>query len=128
MIYIGVILGLLLLLLPVVVVRPWLFPPLPHTIASQEDAERLVEYYIHTTNRRLRRSAWMLTFVVPRLDLEERRVVVRIGINYGGQGYPNYLGQFQQAWGNARLMLRAKEKIAAAFAKRGLRANIDTFT
>ncbi|MGH8056035.1 MAG: hypothetical protein ACREOH_02185 [Candidatus Entotheonellia bacterium] len=127
MLYIGIILGLLLLL-AAVVARRWLFPPIPRTIASHEDAERLVHYYIQTTNRQLRRSAWMLTFVVPRLDLEDRRVVVRIGINYGGQGYPNYLGQFQQAWANARLMLRAKEKIAAAFAKRGLQANIDTFT
>ena len=127
MVYAGIIFALLLLA-AAMLIRRRRFPPIPRTIASHEDAERLVEHYVHTTNRRLRRTAWMLTFVVPQLDLEHRRVVVRIGIQYGRRGYPNYIGQFQQAWANARLMLRAKEDIAAAFAKRGLQANIDTFT
>lgn len=127
MLYAGIIVGLVLVAAVVLVLRRR-FPPPPRSIVSQEDAERVVEHYIQATNRRLRRSAWMLTFVVPRVDLEHRLIVVRIGIKYGRSGYPNYIGQFQQAWANAQLMLGAKEKIAAALSKRGFQANIDTFT
>jgi hypothetical protein len=102
--------------------------PLPRVIASLADAERLVDYHISTANRRLRREAWMLTFVVSALDLEEHTVSVRIGINYGRRGYPNYVGRFQQMWANARVMLHAKEKITEAFAKRSFRAEVETFT
>jgi hypothetical protein len=118
----------LVLLLLGAVLRYAIFPPVPRAITSLADAERLVNYHIDAANRRLRREAWMLTFVVSQLDLDKRTVVVRIGINYGRRGYPNYLGRFQQMWENARLMLQAKEKITEAFAKRGFEAEVDTFT
>jgi hypothetical protein len=104
------------------------FSPLPRTITSLADAECLVDYYISAANRRLRREAWMLTFVVSTLDLEKHTVSVRIGINYGRRGYPNYVGRFQQMWANARVMLHAKERITEAFAKRAFRAEVETFT
>jgi len=125
MLYVGIVIGLLLL---GIILRYAVFPPIPRTITSLADAERLVNYHIDAANRRLRRDAWMLTFVVSHLDLEKRTVTVRIGINYGRRGYPDYLGRFQQIWANARVMLQAKEKIAAAFAKRAFQAEVNTFT
>jgi hypothetical protein len=125
MVYACVAIGLIIL---GIILRYSLLPPIPRTIASLTDAERLVSYHIDAANRRLRHDAWMLTFVVSRLDLDKRMVSVRIGINYGRRGYPNYIGRFQQMWGNARIMLQAKEKISQAFAKRGLQAEIETFT
>ena len=110
------------------VFRYTVFSPIPRTITSLADAERLVEYYVGAANRRLRREAWMLTFVVSQLDLEKHTVSVRIGINYGRRGYPNYVGRFQQMWANARVMLQAKEKITAAFAKRAFQVEVETFT
>jgi hypothetical protein len=125
MMYAGIVIGLLL-----VGVLLWyiLWPPLPRRITSLADAEGVVNYYIEAANRRLRRHAWMLTFVVSHLDLEKRTVMVRIGINYGRRGHPNYLGRFQQIWDNARVMLQAKEKIIQAFAKRAFQAEVETFT
>jgi hypothetical protein len=38
------------------------------------------------------------------------------------------VGGFQQAWANARIMLQAKEKIAATFARRAFQVDIETFT
>jgi hypothetical protein len=111
-----------------IVLRYAVFSPIPRTITSLADAERLVDYHIGAANRRLRREAWVLTFVVAHLDLEKRTVSVRIGINYGRRGYPNYVGRFQQMWANAHVMLRAKERITAAFAKRAFRAEVETFT
>ena len=125
LLYAGIIIGLLVLW---GVLRYVLFPPIPRRIRSLADAERLVNYHIDTANRRLRRDAWMLTFVVSHLDLEKRTVTVRIGINYGRRGYPNYIGRFQHMWANARIMLQAKEKITVAFAKRALQAQVETFT
>jgi hypothetical protein len=125
MVYVGVPIGLMVLGL---ILRYTVFSPIPRTIASLADAERLVDYYVDAANRRLRREAWMLTFVVSQLDLNQRTVMVRIGINYGRRGYPNYLGRFQQLWANAQVMLQAKEKISEAFARRGLRAEVETFT
>ncbi len=122
---VGVVLGLALVLIGL---RYTLISPIPRIITSLSDAERVVNYHIDAANRRLRRDAWMLTFVVSHLDLEKRTVTVRIGINYRRRGYPDYIGQFQQAWANARVMLQAKEKIAAAFAKRAFQADIQTFT
>jgi hypothetical protein len=121
----GIVIGLLLL---GAVLRYAIFPPVPRTISSLADAERLVNYHIDAANRRLRRDAWRLTFVVSHLDLDKRTATVRIGINYGRRGYPNYLGRFQQMWENARVMLQAKEKITEAFAKRDFEAEVDTFT
>jgi hypothetical protein len=123
--YVAVAIGLLVL---GIVLRYTVFSPVPRTITSLTDAERLVDYYIGAANRRLRREAWMLTFVVARLDLETRTVSVRIGINYGRRGYPNYIGRFQQMWANARVMLEAKEKITTAFAKRAFQVEVETFT
>jgi hypothetical protein len=125
MMYAGIVIGLLL-----VGVLLWyiLWPPLPRRITSLADAEGVVNYYIEAANRRLRRHAWMLTFVVSHLDLEKRTVMVRIGINYGRRGHPNYIGRFQQIWDNARVMLQAKEKIIQAFAKRAFQAEVETFT
>jgi hypothetical protein len=123
--YVAVAIGLLVL---GIVLRYTVFSPVPRTITSLTDAERLVDYYIGAANRRLRREAWMLTFVVARLDLEARTVSVRIGINYGRRGYPNYIGRFQQMWANARVMLEAKEKITTAFAKRAFQVEVETFT
>src|SRR5919106_1154571 len=120
MLYAAIVIGILLLGL---ILRYALFPPMPRTITSLADAERLVNYHIDVANRRLRREAWTLTFVVSQLDLETRTVTVRIGINYGRRGYPNYLGRFQQIWANAQVMLQAKEKINEAFAKRGIHAD-----
>jgi len=111
-----------------VVLRYRMFPPLPRKIASLDDAERVVHYHVDAANRRLRRDAWMLTFVVSHLDVERRLVSVRLGIHYRQRGYPDYVRGFQQAWANARIMLRAKENIAAAFAKRAFQAEIETFT
>ncbi len=125
MLYVGVAIGLIVL---GVILRYTLFSPIPRTITSLADAERLVNYHIGAANRRLRRDAWMLTFVVSHLDLDKRTVTVRIGINYGRRGYPNYVGRFQQMWANARVMLQAKEKITEAFAKRAFQAEVDTFT
>jgi hypothetical protein len=122
---VGVAIGLIVL---GVILRYTLFSPMPRTIASLTDAERLVNYHIGAANRRLRRDAWMLSFVVSHLDLDKRTVTVRIGINYGRRGYPNYVGRFQQMWANARVMLQAKEKITEAFAKRAFQADVDTFT
>jgi hypothetical protein len=123
--YVAVAIGLIVLGF---VFRYTVFSPIPRTITSLADAERLVEYHIGAANRRLRREAWMLTFVVSQLDLEKHTVSVRIGINYGRRGYPNYVGRFQQMWANARVMLQAKEKITMAFAKRGFQAEVETFT
>jgi hypothetical protein len=123
--YVAVAIGLIVL---GVILRYTVLSPIPRTITSLADAERLVDYHIGTANRRLRREAWMLTFVVSQLDLDKRTVSVRIGINYGRRGYPNYVGRFQQMWANARIMLQAKEKITAAFAKRAIQAEIETFT
>jgi hypothetical protein len=125
MVYVGVAIGLIGL---GVILRYTVFSPIPRSIASRSDAERLVNYHIDVANRRLRHDAWMLTFVVSQLDLNQRTVSVRIGINYGRRGSPNYLGRFQQIWANARVMLQTKEKIGAAFAKRGLQAQVETFT
>jgi hypothetical protein len=125
MLYAGIAVSLLLLL---VILRYVLFPPVPRRITSLTDAERLVNYHIEAANRRLRREAWMLTFVVSHVDLEKRTVTVRIGINYGRRGYPNYIGRFQQMWANARVMLQTKEKITKAFARRAFQAEVDTFT
>jgi hypothetical protein len=125
MLYAGIAVGLLLLL---VILRYTLFPPVPRRITSLTDAERLVNYHIEAANRRLRREAWMLTFVVSHVDLEKRTVTVRIGINYGRRGYPNYIGRFQQMWANARVMLQTKERITKAFARRAFQAEVDTFT
>jgi hypothetical protein len=126
MLYVGIVIGLFIIVGGIL--RYTLFSPEPRTITSLADAERLVNYHIDAANRRLRREAWMLTFVVSHLDLDKRTVTVRIGINYGRRGYPNYLGRFQQMWANARIMLQAKEKISAAFAKQGLQADVETFT
>jgi hypothetical protein len=123
--YVAVAIGLIVLGF---VFRYMVFSPIPRTITSLADAERLVEYHIGAANRRLRREAWMLTFVVSQLDLEKHTVSVRIGINYGRRGYPNYVGRFQQMWANARVMLQAKEKITEAFAKRAFQAEVETFT
>jgi hypothetical protein len=128
MLYVGLAIGLLIVLVLGGILRYTLFSPVPRTISSLADAERLVNYHIDVANRRLRREAWTLTFVVSQLDLETRTVTVRIGINYGRRGYPNYLGRFQQIWANARVMLQAKEKITAAFAKRAFQAEVNTFT
>ena len=125
MLYAGIAVSLLLLL---VILRYTLFPPVPRRITSLTDAERLVNYHIEAANRRLRREAWMLTFVVSHVDLEKRTVTVRIGINYGRRGYPNYTGRFQQMWANARVMLQTKERITKAFARRAFQAEVDTFT
>jgi hypothetical protein len=125
MLYAGIAVGLLLLL---VILRYVLFPPVPRRITSLTDAERLVNYHIEAANRRLRHEAWMLTFVVSHVDLEKRTVTVRIGINYGRRGYPNYIGRFQQMWANARVMLQTKERITKAFARRAFQAEVDTFT
>ena len=125
MLYAGIGIGLLIL---GVCLRYLLWPPVPRQIISLTDAERLVNYYIDTANRRLRRHAWRLTFVVSNLDVEKRTVNIRLGINYGRRGYPNYLGRFQQIWENARVMRQAKEKIVAAFAKRAFTAEVETFT
>jgi hypothetical protein len=124
MLYAGIALSLLLLL---VILRYVLFPPVPRRITSLTDAERLVNYHIEAANRRLRREAWMLTFVVSHVDLEKRTVTVRIGINYGRRGYPNYIGRFQQMWANARVMLQTKERITKAFARRAFQAEVETF-
>jgi hypothetical protein len=123
--YVAVVIGLIGV---AIILRYTVFSSLPRTITSLADAERLVDHHIGTANRRLRREAWMLTFVVSDLNLDKRTVSVRIGINYGRRGYPNYVGRFQQMWANARVMLQAKEKIAAAFAKRAFQAEIETFT
>jgi hypothetical protein len=123
--YVAVAIGLIVL---GIVLRYAVFSSVPRTIASLTDAERLVDHHIGAANRRLRREAWMLTFVVSQLDLDKRTVSVRIGINYGRRGYPNYVGRFQQMWANARVMLHTKEKITAAFAKRAFQAEIETFT
>ena len=125
MLYVGIILGLILL---GGLLRYTVFSPVPRTITSWRDAEQLVDYQIRAANRRLRRDAWMLTFVVSQLDLEKRTVSVRIGINYGRRSYPDYLGRFQQMWANAQVMLRAKEKITEAFARRAFRATVETCT
>jgi hypothetical protein len=124
MVYVGVAIGLFVL---GVILRYTVLSPVPRSIASLTDAERLVNYHIDAANRRLRHDAWMLTFVVSQLDLNQRTVRVRIGINYGRRGSPNYLGRFQQIWANARVMLQTKEKISKAFAKRGLQAQVETF-
>ena len=124
MLYVSITVSLMII---AIVLRFKVFSRVPRAIASLSDAERLVEYHIAAANRRLRRDAWMLTFVVSQLDPEKRIATVRIGINYRRRGYPDYMGRFQQAWANARLMLQAKEKIAAAFARRGFQANIETF-
>jgi hypothetical protein len=121
-----IVLGVILVL--GVMLRYTVFSPIPRTITSLTDAERLVDYHICVANRRLRREAWMLTFIVSHLDLDKRTVSVRLGINYGRRGYPNYVGRFQQMWANARVMLQAKEKIAEAFAKRDFQAEVETFT
>jgi hypothetical protein len=123
--YVAVAIGLIVL---GVILRYTVFSPIPRTITSLADAERVVDYHIGAANRRLRREAWMLTFVVSHLDLDKRTVSVRIGINYGRRGYPNYVGRFQQMWANARVMLQAKEKITQAFAKRAFQAEVETFT
>jgi hypothetical protein len=123
--YVAVVIGLMVL---GIVLRFAAFSSTPRAITSLADAERLVDYHISAANRRLRREAWMLTFVVSHLDLEKRTVSVRIGINYGQRGYPDYIGRFQQMWANARIMLQAKEKITAAFAKRAFQAEVETFT
>jgi hypothetical protein len=125
MLYAGIAVSILLLL---GVLRYIVFPPVPRRITSLADAECLVNYHIGAANRRLRREAWMLTFVVSHLDLDKRTVRVRVGINYGRRGYPNYIGGFQQMWANARVMLQAKEKITEAFTKRGFQAEVETFT
>jgi hypothetical protein len=125
MLYAGIAVSLLLLL---VILRYILFPPVPRRITSLTDAERLVNYHIEAANRRLRHEAWMLTFVVSHVDLEKRTVTVRIGINYGRRGYPNYVGRFQQMWANARVMLQTKERITKAFARRAFQAEVETFT
>jgi hypothetical protein len=124
MLYAWIAVSLLLLL---VILRYVLFPPVPRRITSLTDAERLVNYHIEAANRRLRREAWMLTFVVSHVDLEKRTVTVRIGINYGRRGYPNYIGRFQQMWANARVMLQTKERITKAFARRAFQAEVETF-
>jgi hypothetical protein len=125
MVYIGIALALIVV---VGVLRYILFSPLPRAIGSLADAERLVHYHIDAANRRLRRDGWMLTFVVSHLDVDRRTVKVRIGINYRRRGYPDYLGGFQQAWANARIMRQAKARIAEAFAKRTFQAEVETFT
>jgi hypothetical protein len=126
MVYVAII--AIVLVLVFVILRYPVFTRAPRTIASLADAEGLVSYHIDAANRRLSRDAWRLTFVVSHLDLDERTVRVRVGINYGRRGYPNYLGRFPQIWANARVMLRAKERISEAFAKRGLQAEVETFT
>jgi len=125
MVYVGVAIGLMIL---GIILHYTVFSPIPRSIASLTDAECLVNYHIDAANRRLRRDAWMLTFVVSHLDLDQHTVTIRIGINYGRRESPNYLGRFQQIWANARVMLQAKEKISEAFAKRGLQADVETFT
>jgi hypothetical protein len=125
MVYAGIVIGLLVV---GVLLRYLLWPPIPRSITSLADAERVVNYHIEAANRRLRRHAWMLTFVVSHLNMEKRTVTVRIGINYGRRGYPNYLGSFQLMWEHARVMLQAKGKIVAAFAKRAFTAEVETFT
>lgn len=122
---VGIVVGLVGM---AIALRYTMFPPVPRNITSLADAERLVNYYIDVANRRLRRHAWMLTFVVSHLDLEKRTVMVRIGINYGRRGHPDYLGRFQQMWEHARVMLQAKERITQAFAKRAFQAEVETFT
>lgn len=128
MVDVWIIVGLTLFLLLAGLLRYTIFTPLPRRITSLSDAEQLVDYYVGVANRRLRRHAWMLTFVVSHLDLEKRTVSVRLGINYRHRSYPNYLGQFQQMWAHAQLMLHTKEKITAAFAQRALQATVETFT
>jgi hypothetical protein len=125
LLYGGIILGLILV---GGILRYTVFSPVPRTITSLRDAEQLVEYQIRAANRRLRRDAWMLTFVVSHFDPGKRTVSVRIGINYGRRGYPNYVGRFQQMWASAQVMLRAKEKITEAFAQRAFQATVETFT
>jgi hypothetical protein len=125
--YMSVALGLILIILALIL-RYTVFSPIPRAIASLTDAEGLVDYHIAVANRRLRHDAWKLTFVVSHLDLDQHTVTVRIGINYGRRGYPNYLGRFQQIWANAQVMLQTKEKISQAFAKRGIQAEVETFT
>ena len=125
MLYVGLAIALIML---GIVLRYTVFSPLPRMIATLDDAERLVHYHIDAANRHLRRDAWMLTFVVSDLDVGKRSVRVRIGINYRRRGYPDYVRGFQQAWANARVMLRTKEKIAEAFARRAFQAEIETFT
>jgi hypothetical protein len=123
--YVAVAIGLIAV---AVILRYTMFSPVPRTITSLPDAERLVDHYIGVANHRLRREAWTLTFVVSQFDLDKRTVSVRIGINYGRRGYPDYAGRFQQMWASARIMLQAKEKISAAFAKRAFQAEVETFT
>lgn len=123
--YVGIGIGLLIV---AVGLRYVLRPSIPRQISSLADAERLVNYHVDVANRHLRRHAWILTFVVSNLDLEKRTVTVRLGINYGRRGYPNYVGRFQQMWDNARVMLQAKERIIASFAKRTFTADVETFT
>lgn len=125
LLYIGIIVGLVVV---AGLLRYTVFSPMPRTITSLQDAEKLVDYQVRAANRRLRREAWMLTFVVSHFDPETRTVSVRLGINYGRRGYPDYVGRFQQMWANAQVMLRAKEKIADAFARRAFRATVETFT
>jgi hypothetical protein len=125
LLYIGIIVGLVVI---AGLLRYTVFSPMPRTITSLQDAEKLVDYQVRAANRRLRREAWMLTFVVSHFDPETRTVSVRLGINYGRRGYPDYVGRFQQMWANAQVMLRAKEKIADAFARRAFRATVETFT
>src|ERR671924_376569 len=90
---VGIVLGLALAL---IVLRYTLFSPVPRTITSLSDAERLVNYHIDAANRRLRRDAWMLTFVVSHLDPENHTVMVRIGINYRRRGILIILGNFNK--------------------------------
>jgi hypothetical protein len=111
--YVAVAIGLIVV---AIILRYTIFSPVPRTITSLVDAERLVDHHIGMANRRLRREAWMLTFVVSQLDLDKRTVSVRIGINYGRRGYPDYAGGFQQMWASA------------AFAKRALQVEVETFT
>jgi hypothetical protein len=125
MVYVGIVIGLLIV---GILLRYLLWPPIPRRIMSLADAERVVGYHIDAANRRLRRHAWMLTFVVSHLDLEKHTVMVRIGINYGRRGHPDYIGRFQQMWEHARVMLQAKERITQAFAKRAFQAEVETFT
>jgi hypothetical protein len=125
MVYVGIVIGLLIV---GILLRYLLWPPIPRRITSLADAERVVGYHIDAANRRLRRHAWMLTFVVSHLDLEKHTVMVRISINYGRRGHPDYIGRFQQMWEHARVMLQAKERITQAFAKRAFQAEVETFT
>src|SRR5688572_9618540 len=59
MVYAGIVIGLLVV---GVLLRYLLWPPIPRSITSLADAERVVNYHIEAANRRLRRHAWMLTF------------------------------------------------------------------